>query len=214
MYGSDLVKDDWGLWSHASWREVVIGGSYIVTTAFFSYVMGNIGNDYAVDSKLTRNMVTIAVGFFVPYTATQFSTLQKINEMKSENLSLHGVIKKQLSQLENKYVPDPIHPQIERMQQLTQLIHSIKRAAYNCLHIEHIGLQKNSHEHILQTKQLLNAFSEHLTQFVTSLPESGDQLEPDVLTKEIGFWNRKAQLLKNDLIPEEESPQMTLKAAM
>ncbi|RUR05034.1 hypothetical protein [Legionella sp. km772] len=115
----ELNERDWGLWSHASWREMVVGGSYLVTTAFFSYVMGNLGNEC---STYSRGFMTLAVGFFVPYTAVQFPKLQKANEIKSENLGLYKAINQQLAKLEEQYDFSSEKTPSEEMVLLTQLI--------------------------------------------------------------------------------------------
>lgn len=204
----ELNEKNWGLWSHASWREMAVGGSYLITTAFFSYVMGNLSNECA---SYSRGFATLAIGFFVPYTAVQFPRLQKANELKSESLGVYNSISRQLTELEKKYALTPEETQSEQIILFSQLLIVIKSAAYDCLNNQ-ANVKASSHEHLLITKRLMTTLLEHLKHFSGNLPDSATQLNKSELENELLFWMQKPQTLKDKLIAanDMEEPQERL----
>lgn len=191
----------WGLWSHNSWREMAVGGSYIFTTAFFSYMVANFGEH---SLSYSRSIFTLAAGFFVPYTAAHFSTLQKANEIKTENLGIYNAINKKLSELELKYGMLSEGARGEKTILFHQLISVIKTATYSYFNMSQPSIEKNAQKNLLLTQQLLDASFIHLKQFAKRLPSSLADFDKLSLEEELRFWKRGLDKLEDDLITDNE----------
>ncbi len=190
-----------GLWSHYTWREFAIDSGIAATVAFFVYCVGN--NEHAnICSKFTHNAVTLAAGFFVPYTIAKYPALQKDNQLKQENLQLFTEIKQELTEIEKKYTIENLKTeQSPKLEQLTKLIAAIKKSAYNCLNIRLSSTEK--------ANNLLSALLEHLQQFSLTLADALEDLDNELLIKEQDFWQQSPQALSKQLVDNEEPRQQS-----
>ena len=202
-------NQNWGLWSHASWRDLAINGGILATTAFLTYVIGAVGDECISSSNLTRGMMTVSFSFFVPYTAVQFPSLQKTNKIKSDNLSLFNVICKELTSLKSRFIqiePKPSESQEELLAKLTLLI---RDSAFHFLNVNCPDFEVAEHEGLLKNQDLLTAVSQHLKLLKTDLSKLNDKR----LTEELAFWQREVTAIQHELIPDA-APQTSPRAAL
>lgn len=189
--------------SHPLWREIVINGGLLFSTACFIYVIKAVG-----DEDKTSTVVNYTVSFFIPYTLGQFSSLKKANKIKNESLILYNEINQELHSLKADYpLAKPTLSEDEK-DYLFQLTLLIKQLAYNVLNLECAGIVNEDLEKLLKTQQTLQAIAQHLKLLKKDLAK----LDEQKLTAELAFWKREEEEIKNDLVDDE--PEVLFQAAM